>query len=101
MLPNPIGHGVAVDLSPVPQPTSGRDQLDLWSMFLLIKGRKDGKLCGQWDSPPTLRALDPAQESSLGQRVLRTYFSLWTLLYGVPSTQCQSPSLPALVRPIQ
>ena len=65
------------------------------------KDRKDGKLCGQWDSPPTLRALDPAQESSLGQRVLRTYFSLWTLLYGVPSTQCQSPSLPALVRPIQ
>ena len=66
MLPNPRGHGEAVGLSPVPQPSSGRDQLDLWSMLLLIKDRKKGKPWGQWDSPPTLHAPDPAQESQPG-----------------------------------
>lgn len=77
------------------RPISGRDQLNLLVNAPADQGQEGRQTLQPMGLPPTLRCpRTQPKKVSLGQRLLRTYFSLWTLLNGVPSTQCQSPSLP-------
>lgn len=67
-------------------PKDGEESQTLWSVGTITP------LFMPWPWP---------KKVSLGRRVLRAYFTLWTLLNSESSTQYQYPSLPALLRPIQ